>query len=547
MKIKITDLLDSYYDESIKFTPTRKASEQTEPTPIIAAKKQRFKKPLTAVACFILLACGTSLLGLRFLGGNEGASLSQPEAPEIPMMDVSVMDESLMEPEEAQDSSEYNSEVNTHTVYTAYLDIPIDGLSMGLESDGADYLSLLTIDPVNQTFRWSVHLPGLEALRWETYPEDGRNSFDDETYTEAFSSWVTYLEDNFCRNAVLRFADGSELTLYGGESLNFDSNLLNMEGTFDVLEYDQTVTVADYIPVELALNGVSYEFTPAEIEDAAQDLSELPGEDQYLIDASEDSISLSNFIMYDTADESCSPIDHCTVGQSITLSFQIICKDNFSDSTILNIDYTLTDAQQNVIDTFSSESSFPGDLGSVIVHTSTLPGLTDTPGYYNLELQLTNELGQIFTSAIAYSVADPDTHYDPAQDTDGDGYLTAWLTYDTPIGTVVKLQLNVTENTFAWYIHNEELIDAYVAYEAGTGDWDTFDTLHIEVFNDLLNYFNNAYIVFTDGTKVPVGGGDSYRLEDDLFREESLIALTGASQDYYPAYLEFDGTRYDFE
>lgn len=393
MKIKITDLLDSYYDESVKFTPARKSPEQAAPTPITAAKKQRFKKPLTAVACFILLACGTSLLGLRFLGGNQGTSLAQPEAPEISL------EEPLMELEESS----------------------------------------------------------AEA------PLEVEDSLQDE---------------------------GIESTL---------------------------------------------------------DLSELPGEDQYQIDASEDSISLSNFIMYDTADENCSPIDHCTVGQAITLSFQIICKDNFSDSTILNIDYTLTDAQQNVIDTFSSESSFTGDLGSVIVHTSTLPGLTDTPGYYNLELQLTNELGQIFTAAIAYSVADPDTHYDPAQDTDGDGYLTAWLTYDTPIGTVVKLQLNVTENTFAWYIHNEELIDAYVAYEAGTGDWDTFDTLHIEVFNDLLNYFNNAYIVFTDGTKVPVGGGDSYRLEDDLFREESLITLTGTNQDYYPAYLEFDGTRYDFE
>lgn len=434
MKIKITDLLDSYYDESIKFTLTRKASEQTEPTPITAAKKQRFKKPLTAVACLILLLCGTVMVGLRFMGGDMGGSLSQPEAPEIPITDASFMDESLMEPEEAQDSSEYNPEVNTHTVYTAYLDIPIDGLSMGLESDGADYLSLLTIDPVNQTFRWSAHLPGLEALRWETYPEDGRNSFDDETYTEAFSSWFTYLEDNFCRNAVLRFADGSELTLYGGESLNFDSNLLNMEGTFDVLEYDQTVTVADYNPVELTLNGVSYEFTPAEIEDATQDIPDLTTEEPPSINITEEE--------YLTA---------------------------------------------------------------------------------------------------------PDTHYDPAQDTDGDGYLTSWLTYDTPDGTVVKLQLDVSTNSFAWYIHNEELFDAYVAYEAGTGDWDTFDTLHIEVFNDLLNYFNNAYIVFTDGTKVPVGGGDAFRLEDDLIREESIVALTSTTQDYYPAYLEFDGVRYEFE
>lgn len=394
MKIKITDLLDSYYDESVKFTPARKSPEQAAPTPITAAKKQRFKKPLTAVACFILLACGTSLLGLRFLGGNQGASLSQPEAPEISQ------EEPLMELEESS----------------------------------------------------------AEA------PLEVEDSLQDE---------------------------GIESTL---------------------------------------------------------DLSELPGEDQYLIDASEDSISLSNFIMYDTADENCSPIDHCTVGQAITLSFQIICKDNFSDSTILNIDYTLTDAQQNVIDTFSSESSFTGDLGSVIVHTSTLPGLTDTPGYYNLELQLTNELGQIFTSAIAYSVAAPDTHYDPAQDTDGDGYLTSWLTYDTPDGTVVKLQLDVSTNSFAWYIHNEELFDAYVAYEAGTGDWDTFDTLHVEVINDLLeNYFKTAYIVFTDGTKVPVGGGDAFRLEDDLIREESIVALTSTTQDYYPAYLEFDGTRYDFE
>lgn len=445
MKIKITDLLDTYYDDSVKFNTARKSSEQTEPTPISTAKKHSFKKPLTAVACFILLICGTSLLGLRFLGGNQGASLSQPEAPEIPMMDASFVDESLMEPEETQDSPEYNPEVNTHTVYTAHLDIPIDGLSLGLESDGEDYLSLLTIDPVSQTFRWSAHLPGLEALRWETYPEDGRNSFDDETYTEAFFSWVTYMDENICRDAVLRFADGSELTLYVGESFGFDSNLLNMEGPFDVLEYEQAIPVADYNPVELSLNGVSYEFTPAEIEDAPVDPPDLTGEETVSINA--------------------------TVEETVSIN--------------------------------TTEEEY---------------------------------------------LADPDTHYDPAQDTDGDGYLTAWLTYDTAAGTVVKLQLDVSTNSFAWYIHNEELFDAYVAYEAGTGDWDTFETLHVEVINDLLeNYFKTAYIVFTDGTKVPVGGGDAFRLEDDLIREESIVALTSTTQDYYPAYLEFDGVRYEFE
>lgn len=538
MKIKITDLLDTYYDNSMNHSPTKAA---TTPLSMPQKGKHTLKKPLTAAACLILLLCGTVMVGLRFMGSDMGGSLSQPEAPEIPIMDASFMDESLTEPEEIQDSPEYNPEVNTHTVYTSQLNIPIDGLSLGFESDGKDYLSLLTIDPVNQTFRWSAHLPGLEALRWETYPEDGRNSFDDENYTEAFFSWVNYLDENICRNAVLRFADGSELTLYGGESFGFDSNLLTMEGTLDVLEVEQAVTVTDYTPVELILEDISYAFISEESREAVLDLSGNTTEEKLLIHATEQTYH-AELSLYDSDDETCTPITHLTTGQNVTATLTMNWPET-EDNKTYTLNYRLLDRNMEELASFTSQHTAPGDWAETL-DTAELPGLTDAPGCYTLEIYLDDSL----LIGNQFYVTDPGTQYAPAQDTDGDGYLTSWLTYDTPDGTVVKLQLDVSANTFAWYIHNEALFDAYVAYEAGTGDWDTFDTLHVEVINDLLeNYFKTAYIVFTDGTKVPVGGGDAFRLEDDLIREESIVALTSTTQDYYPAYLEFDGVRYDFE
>lgn len=428
MKVKITDLLDHYYDDTVKLNEA--PADSTTGGVRKSSHSFSIKKPLMAAAALLLILCGGFMLYLGFpatpVGGAlgtgdtdgsvDGALISQEE------WDFSLQDSVLPDPEteDTNTAPEVKAEApetqaipetDTDRFLVATLDFPID-------KDA--YLTDIAIDTISKNVINRFHIPALQEAFYVASPDgDMAEAMASADFMEQYSQWESTLIDIFYFSSSLSLVFGDTETQLGH----------SIDGFYD---------------------GYFYCVYPL-----SMDLAEETALEQYLDAYDADASSLRIRLDYDEYDLTPSP------------------------------DYQAPDCVYDL------------DAASIVL-----------PADSSLTLSAEN-------------------------DADGDGILTADLNidyeYDGITGTIVKFTVDPSNGYLRWYHRHP-----YTSSDS--------DTTYIAWANYVLSKFQaNAVLIFSDGTEVPVGGGDNLGYEEDLCWEESRLSWLAEDYD-----IDLDGKTVTF-
>lgn len=420
MKIKITDLLDHYYEDSIKLNtpPVDTPAPYTAPQP-----KHRFKRPLMVAAALLIVFCGGFILYLGFPATSVGGALGSGD--ETGSLDASLIfqeewgaslqDSALPEPETGYVDTDTDTEVNVETEVPETQALPEDNsirflvadLSFPISSDSE--LADIAIDTIEKNAIMRFHIPALQDALYEASPDgDMSEAMGSADFMWQYDEWDNTLIDLFYFDTQLSLVFGDTETKLG-QGIN---------GFYD---------------------GYFYCVYPLSMDPAEK-------------------TALEQYLGADTA--AASPLH-------IRLDYD---------------EYALTPAPDYHAPDYENDY----EASSVVL-----------PAASSLPLSTEN-------------------------DTDGDGMLTAALDisyeYDGITGSIVKFTVDPSNGHIRWYHrHPYALSDSDTIYIA----WANYVLSSIEV---------NAVLIFSDGTEVPIGGGDNIGFEDDLRWEESR--LSWLAEDY---------------
>jgi hypothetical protein len=143
--------------------------------------------------------------------------------------------------------------------------------------------------------------------------------------------------------------------------------------------------------------------------------------------------------------------------------------------------------------------------------------------------------------------------YEAAVDQDGDDLLTVQLDLpfylDDETGTLVKFELDLSSGNITWYYDIPTLAEALDA------DPSSEETRQLDVdwLNSVLHtYLTDAWLVFTDGEAIIVGGGDIVNYSGTTVTETSRLIWLAEDYgipllDLTPAYLRIGDTTYELQ
>ena len=561
MKIRITDLLDTYYDDSVTLDVPAAADTKKNITSLSPKKSRRFsmQKPLLIAAALMLVLCGGAVLGLELTQNNAGVSLTQGEVEGSAISSEWTKEEPAkpepddlqianQEPESAKETETENTALteDEHIIYVATLNIPIEPAE-GLLTDYGDYITELVIDPTEGTYTWYYHLPALEALLWSTAPEgDYSQTHQNEEFMNEDTAWYNFLLERYFVNAELTFSDGTILAMGSGEAVGFSDSQFWQVGSLSALEEESGVTLGAGVPEQVMLEGSSFHFETQTVRTEQQETN-FPTKIDVI---SEYGMAVDELTLYVAGGSGDAPTTHFTTEQQIAFSMNILCNPTEEEKNV-EMSYEICDSNESVIISHSSLHTWPGDW-TTIGSENTLPEIISTPGAYTLTIYLNGQ--PVAWESIL--VTEPGISHAPAVDVNEDGKLTAILnediSLDAQIGTIVKFEIDLNKGTCTWYTIMEELELIYAAYEAETIEWDEYNGRATEWSNYLLSdYYGPSRIVFTDGCEGTLGCGDRIVHEDGMRLEDFYIDLgdisDNSSKGYYPAHLIFNGQVYDFE
>lgn len=500
MKVRITDLLDTYYDRFVRLDTPRKTAGQVQSQ----EPARRPMRGLVAVAAVLLVAAtGAAVLGLRFQSAGGGAlAEGEPAAQAEPTPEVTpeFTPEPTAEPTPVPEAE------------TGYLSCSLQGccqqgdsLYFSLSLDGVPAGASITLAATD-----SDSVSAMEGAAWE-----------DVSGGVFGEGW----EDLGVRAVACR------VTLSGQEeSLEFHA----FTESGGVWYYSDTLTVPVTTPDRYVLSkDCIYEFglEPLDQEAARVTRMEVTPEKTILL-----TVSLPESV--DGAAISAEAEDWANTLVSITQSdlLEIQMNDGSSaDLTLGNYSCELleeTDGKPQVLLTLELEQPLdPLSIASVTFQSQTI-------------------MPEDITGPVA------------AEDPDGDGLLTASV--DLPLdserwdGTLTRLTIDLSNGDFTWYYRESGLEERLYAlspegdFEMALRDED-FNARHTELGNLLLAYYpGGARLVFTDGSAMTLyDGAEAGHIEGEFWSGYNLywlaldedFDLTGRS----PAYLEIGGVRYDFQ
>lgn len=585
MKIRITDLLDTYYDDSVKLDAPHSMEASEQITPIKSERKKGFSmhKPMLIAASLMLVLCGAAVLGLGLSREPAGTALSDGDAmislsEEVPESipaepeGLYAADSPLEEASSAVEKTE--DEVITqeeHLIYTAILDIHIEAED-GLLTEYGDYITKLKIDPSEGVFVWYSHLPALEALHWELSPEGTySDSLRIAEFQQEDTAWYNFLMERYFATAVLTLSDGTVLTMGSGEAVGYLDGQFWQEGPLSALEEENGVTIGDAVPVEVTIDGVSYAFEvsteviepPPEIKTADQ--TEMFSEYEMVVD---------KLTLYPTEEGEENATTCFSTEQMISFSLQSVCAETNTDKTV-DMTYRIYDTEGNEVAFHTSTRTWSGSWTTIVTAVD-VPVSMNIPGEYTLEILFNDQFfaSEVFTVVepadplvIPQSVPVEDLNGDgnlAAEDLNGDGILSAQLDLSVMVedseATLVRFTYDLTSGKFTWYMHSP-LLMAQLYEISPSGDMsdglidESWSKNYATWSNTMLeNYYTNASLIMTDGTEILLGGGSVVDFVDDLFIEWHQYEFD-VLNDYYGtnlkteeiAYLLINGVTYQFE
>lgn len=529
MKVRITDLLDIYYDDSVKLSPPEEIFEKKAGKEEVKGKtgekpapRGRGYKILLVAASLLLVITGAFTLMVSFQpkGGKslgEGAPLPSTfgtDAPDQPKMAPSVGedDSENLAPQAGIIGSEiYASEVHllsyTQRGETVSFDISVENMGDFSQEEG-----------------------------WTVTAVNGVTAEDVRQISAGEAAWIL---GNVQVEAYLDEGSGT-LYAYGdadmtGQDAVPEISLLICDGDGQVQAITRSVTVPYNAGTAFAIGSDDhhiFDFEDAEFSAGITKFAILREKQIYITldypTDSHDMVYWAELLME-------------KLGSTSPRTIAIYTEETDGTWTALDIDfsqvaYTLDFPQSDdvVIEIDCSDYDF------------------DPEQVVNIE----------FHSPSASLTEENEVMYSVAEDTDGDGYLTAdldlTLRWNDEPGALTRLTIDQTTGEYTWYRSTPALTKQL--YEISpAGDYSTaledkdFQTAQTEWANICLGAFQReAHLVFTDGSSRALGSGSTAGFDGIWFWDAHNLKWLGEDDggiDYSQktiSYLEINGVRYDF-
>lgn len=518
MKVRITDLLDTYYDNTVKLDPQPSLGQPFDRSfPPEKPREHRMRKPMLIVATLLLVVTSAAALALGFqrlsLGGQSGNALAEGAAPSPVQEEFGAA---------AATASAREEEIMPEATVTA----------SAVEDGGQAVPFLLcTLPSYTQqgkdlTFTLCLENVPREITQFALYGADEASAallesgtLEDMTAQALGEGW---------EETGQRYLLG-HVTMSGQvDALNFNVRMSSEDGSLSYWSQEASVPYSSldtYIQWDAA--GI-YEYSMEVPSDLSAKVTRMIVQEQVL-----------RFAIQVPA-ESMSPED---------------LEQLASDWANTLVSLTQSDLLQITMRDGSMADLTAED------YTCYLDGGVDNGEFSaSLVITLVNPIDPLeidYVTFVSQSII-PDAESEDAvdisaEDPDGDGVLTAELDlYSTtevrqsPV-SLTKFTIDLETGRYAWHFTHPQLAMALAALPSEE-DWELVlkDEAYIAVSNALIeDFFQTAYLVLTDGTKLEIGDGNlSDYVEGELLSWDHIAILAEGRDTLSIDHLEINGVAF---
>lgn len=572
MKVRITDLMDNYFDDSVHLIPPEKLPDRDsikEEAPLMARKRPRgLQKGLLIAASIMLVLTAAAALALGYFhwdaspapvalaeGGDTIYSGEEPEAPEE-------AEPAAMESQPPSPTPGLTGENSAEPVFRQTMELPISNPTTGLDGmllqitvaeDGSTRLDFQLDqfecgnDFISNTWTQLIHQIIYEYLMVHKTDGDLSRVFIDESNggsnPDSLGNTSYFFQLDLPPEEIEFISIDSSYylnTSYGGFvaplSADCDDNgdgILTAALNLELPDHPESPITE----LAINLNDRTYHWRIK-----SEELESLIFEQGYEGNEPE-CINVQNSILADLRE---------TYGGQIFLC----CENGDKFPLLTGVSYC-------------QDKEYYCTVGKIC-------GIANEEMYFReldtiTGLEICGETISFDTEEAEVETEESIAEESPASgDIDGDGLLTAEIGLSFPhrgmentemMDTIVRLVIDPEAGTYTWYtrLFGEDPEVPESGDLIGDLDVALTDPGFVEIFTEtenylLENYYNNAYLVFTDGTRVQVGSGDkiAHDTETMMFSEQTpLSALFEESgidwQSLTFDYLELNGEIYYFE
>ena len=546
MKVRITDLLDSYYDHSVRLTPPEALHSGKENTENLPKKPSRAQTPLLIAASLLLVVTAASALGFGLHNSISGgkalsADNSIPVSDSAEAFAPAATSEPIPEPTAEPTPMPTDSFALDSAKASIVQDV--DAQLISVTQTGDQLFFSLTLSPIPPEFYDGADDPAfrLDALQPSPKPTP-LESQPLEGVTLSFEDYLSYDSETEClylRGEMPVTEAGAEysfipaITYFGKQGSN-------------LVFYGSEITIGT---VSTTCSNF-YSLSNAIFESDCDGLSEgIASVNQILI--SHDEILFSGTCTMDAAG---SDPEIASTSWADAISQSLSCA---------TLDFIMTDGE-----TLHFQDSY--DIGSLSYdvlenaqlrcHLSYTARETIDPREIQLwRLSLGNDFLPAEWNTTIYGIDGSST-----------GIQIANINLSFPhLGvadgsledTIVALAVDLDRGTFTWYENlfgeDPDSVDSGVFSDDLGRDLknESAAAVYRETMNYILEHFySNAFLVFTDGTKLQLGMGDSvgHDMEKFLFWDEGRLDVCAEDQNMRIDgltidYLLIGETRYEFD
>lgn len=535
MNIRITDLLDDYFDDSVKLLPPETLETGDFFAPQEPHTPSRLYKPLLVAATLMLVISGAIALGLGFQR-DSGSGYALAEGTPSPSESLSLMEPAMESVQEQPEEAEAAWTSGTVTVETYQQSGSRVNFRLELTSVPEDMVAeagAFTMEAVAVTETGTVaDAPVLEYITLESLGHDQSTEsmliYGTATLPEA-ADWLNfYVKLHGCNGKLFISENAASMQLTALTGYAAGSILGSEHRIYDLVLPSDGTSLGMLKWYEISATEMNFLLeipTPVEYAEVAS-TGETPNEEQEDIlwehvNSCVNILDRTNAAIFNYADP-----------ELLTLS-----KDP------INLDFSIRDV--NIID--DCIQNFEGTLSTCIEVTADLSTDIDPLQIHLVEFSQTKDQG-LFHSDLS------------GNDQDGDGLLSTELSIpftheDGTTGTITGFYVNLSTSEFTWELEIPTL-SAMLLSICPDGNLGT--ALRDPDFNQALTDWNNAFlksfmkdaqVVFADGSSCGIGSGDVPAYVDTgRFLETSVLPINaGLTGNLEIAYLLLDGQTYYFK
>lgn len=533
MKVRITDLLDDYYDKSVKLNPPPESLPSHTRVP---PQRRQARKPLLVAAALLLIVTTTAALGFGILQvRTTGHSLAEAEdSTPVPASDENL---EQLEPENPV-------EVTPEPTIAA----------SAWEDDGQETAERIPFEVSSYTQRgnklqFSLRIHDVPVgYTVKLQPGDVYSNIINEAQVEDVTGLI--MGEGWEESGDRAIDVTVELTEAGGP-LVFRAACCDENDNW-VFTEPTSIPVADFDHFESRANYGIYEYcmeVPSDSYATVRQLIVTQDTLMFFIEAPVDVALVEGEI--DLADEA-------LVGETEDWANTLV---SITQSNLLRIymdDGSTADITAEGYDCVLLSAGLSGENGIANIQlTINLKNAIDPLAIDTFELDSQEVLPEIVKGPF------------DAEDPDGDGYLTVNLNLpisqdseSSPGGTLTRLTIDLSNGDYTWYYTSEALQEKLSELsQAGDETEALTEALHDETFmlqstvlaNDLARqYLTSVRLIFTDGTWMNLGSGVTAGYTEGEFTTtyslgycaaDGSLDITGLTIDH----LEIGGERYNFQ